>query len=251
MTDGHMRVLTSSSILDLRAMGNANPKRLWETPLGELISEHALETIEVATRFDRGHEFLVGAPRDRRHDEHNAFVLRQALPDLTPSQATDQRIWTTLALGEFKDYVLKRWAPPEGGEYPIDIKIFVKDTRSLVRDHSISRLWWRAHFADQVAKNQSENPLALFFEYEDIPGEISGRSILTDARVLSAYVGQIQRGLDAINSEDAEEALSAKAYIQGLGRNLNFLAGRFELGAVSDERLTHLLQIAHRATNSA
>lgn len=248
MSENRMRVLSRSSILDLRAIGDANPKKVWETPLEALIAEYTLETVEVGTPFERGYEFTVGGPRDRAHDEHNSSILRLALPQLTPSQATDQRIWTTLALGDFKDYVLKRWAPAEGGVYPIELKVFVKDTRSLVRDHSISRLWWRAHFADQIEKRHCEHPLELFFKFEDLPGEIAGRSILTDSRVMSAYVGQIDRGLEAISDEQEREGLTPKAYIQGLGRNLNFLAGRFELGAVTDQRLAHFLQIAHRAT---
>lgn len=246
MSDQKMTVLTRASIIDLRAIALADPKKVWITHLNELVDEFSLETIEVSATFEKGFEFKYGADKDRSNDEHNSAILHQALPSLTPAQATDQRIWTTLALGEYKDYVLKRWAPAEGSAYPVAIKIFVKDTRSMMRDHSLARLWWRSHFANQVSNKDCENPLSLMYEYEDIPSEIASRAILTDPRVLGAYMGQVSRGLSAITPEVEAKGLSPKVYIQALGRSLNFLGGRFQLGAISDERLFQIFQIAHK-----
>ena len=245
MSSKIMKVLTRDSIVDLRAVAIGDTKKVWFTPLNQLVSEFGLETIEVEATYEPGHEFKVGSGKDRTKDEANASLLRQALPELTPAQATDQRIWTTLALGDYKDYVLNRWGPAEGVDYPLNIKVFIKDTRSMMRDHAISRLWWRSHFAMQVSKSDCQEPLRLMFEYEDIPGEIAGRSILTDRRVLSQYLGQVERGLEAITPNLVAQGLTPKIYIQSLGRNLNFLGGRFQLGVLNDERLFKIFQIAH------
>ncbi len=245
MSQGEMLVLTKSSIVDLKGLAHANQKMVWETPLKDLVAQHSLELVAVEVSYDPGHEFRIGKPRDRSFDSHNATVLKQVLPELTPSQATDERIWVTLALGDLKEYVLKRWDPGETDDYGVGSKIFVPNTRSLVRDHAIGRLWWRRHFASLVQHHKAFDPLALFFEYEDIPGEISGRSILTDAKVLSAYVIQIERGLGAITAEMVGLGLSPKKYIQGFGKQLNFLSGRFQIGAVSNERLFQFMEIAH------
>lgn len=248
MSEQIMKVLSRASIGELRGVAHTNPKLVWESHLDDLIATYSLQTVDVEVTYEKGHEFKIGAARDRSHDQANAAILRQALPALTPSQATDERIWATLALGDYKEYVLKRWAVSDATSYPVDLKIFVANTRALVRDHSIARLWWRGYFAEQVSKSHCSNPLGLMFEYEDIPGEISGRSILTDSKVLSAYMGQLDAGLQAI-SEDAEEGtVDGKSYIQGIGKQLNFLAGRFQLGGVSNDRLQALMQIAHRRT---
>lgn len=241
-----MKVLTRESILRLRGVAHGDPKRVWESHLDDQIANLDLETIDVDVRYERGHEFLIANVGERRFDKSNAERLQKALPHLTPSQATDERIWATLALGDYKEYVLKRWARSEGAGYSIGSKIFVSNTRSLVRDHSIARLWWRNHFASLVARHHSPDALDLFFTYEDIPGEISGRSILTDQRVLSAYVGHIDRGVKTITPTQLENGLSPKKYIQGIGKQLNFLSGRFHLGGVSDKRLGELLAIAER-----
>lgn len=248
MSEHVMKVLSRASIGELRGVAHTNPKLVWESHLDDLVSTYSLKTVEVQVTYEKGHEFKIGGTRERTHDEANAAILRQALPSLTPSQATDERIWATLALGDYKEYVLKRWAPGDATDYPVDLKVFVANTRALVRDHSIARLWWRGHFSEQVDPAHCANPMGLMFEYEDIPGEISGRSILTDSRVLSAYMGQLQAGLQALAADDGEGPIGGRSYIQGIGKQLNFLAGRFQLGGVGDERLSALMQIAHRRT---
>jgi len=248
MSEETMRVLSRASISELKGVAHGNPQLVWESHLDDLVEKYSLQTVEVAVRYEKGHEFKPGGPRDRANDESNAGILRKALPALTPSQATDERIWATLALGDYKEYVLRRWAVSDTTKYPLDLKVFVANTRALVRDHSLARLWWRSYFAQQVSKHHSLDPLALMFEYEDIPSEISGRSILTDSTVLSAYIGQLQAGLQAISEDGDSPTVLSKTYIQGIGKQLNFLAGRFQLGGISAERLSSLMQIAHRRT---
>ena len=246
MSEDTMKVLSRASIADLRGIAHSDPRIVWEGHLDDLISTFGLKTVDVQVAYEKGHEFKIGAARDKSRDEANSAILRQALPALTPSQATDERIWATLALGAYKEYVLKRWAVSDAKDYPVELKIFVANTRALVRDHSIARLWWRGHFATQVSKSHCANSLELMFEYEDIPGEISGRSILTDPQVLSAYMRQISSGLRTISEESERETVDRKKYIQGLGKQLNFLAGRFQLGGVGEGRLQDLMHVAHR-----
>lgn len=246
MSEKQMTVLTRDSIVALRGIAHSDPSIVWENTLGQLVSDYNLATVAVEVEYLRGHEFLVGAPGERKYDMPNAQTLWDALPTLTPSQATDERLWVTLALGDFKDYMLKRWSKVQKTNEAVWSKIFVNNTRSLIRDHAISRLWWRAYFASLVPKTTGSDPLQLFFEHEDIPGEIAGRSILADSRVLNFYLKTLARGLEDSSSETADIDQKPKKYIQGVGKQLNFLSGRFQLGAVSDSRLEELMDIAHR-----
>lgn len=240
-----MNVLTKDAIIALRALAHSDPLRVWESTLEDLVADNRLEMIAVSVQYLRGYEFRSGSPGDRKFDKLNSETLWNALPGLTPSQATDERIWVTLALGDYKDYVLKRWAKFAKPQDAVGSKIFVRDTRSLIRDHSISRLWWRSYFASLIPKSSHPDALQLFFDYEDIPGEIAGRSVLVDSRVLASYVKTISNGLEATGEISAGINFDAKKYIQGVGKQLNFLAGRFQLGAVSDDRLKELMEIAH------
>jgi hypothetical protein len=245
MTESGMSVLTGESIVALRGVAHANPKDVWESDLSDLVDRHSLSMVEVDVVYERGHEFKVGAARDLSKDMGNAVLLRKALPGLTPSQATDERIWTTLALGAYKEYVLRRWDTGVGNDVPVDLKIFVAGTRALVRDHSIARLWWRAHFASVVPRAKVADPLALFFQYEDIPGEVMGRSITTNLTVLTAYLSHLEKILPQFDGQSDLPGDFKKKYIQGFGKQLNFLAGRFQLGMLGEDRLSELFSVAH------
>ena len=246
MNGGKMKVLTKDSIDTLRGVAHGNPKTVWESDLDDLVENHSLALIDVDVEYERGHEFKIGPANDRSHDLDNALLLRKALPALTASQATDERIWTTLALGDYKEYVLRRWDAGARGDYPVDLKVFVANTRALVRDHSIARLWWRGHFASLVPKTKVRDPLALFFEYEDIPGEVMGRSITANPVVLASYLSHLEKTLPEIAASSDVPSDFKKKYIQGFGKQLNFLAGRFQLGMLEDDRLAELVGVAHR-----
>jgi hypothetical protein len=245
MTSKKMRVLTKQGLVSLRGIAAAEPKSLWEEPLDALVAEHKLETVEVQVEFQRGHDFIVGKPRDAQFDLGNAVNLRKALPELTASQATDERIWATLALGHYKDYVMTRWATSENLTVAVRNKIFASGTRSLVREHSLARLWWRGHFASLIDPKHSKNPLEVIFSYEDIPSEIAARSILTDPKVLSAYFGVIEKGLAQLKKQPESSRMSSKLFIQRTGKKLNMLAGRFIFGSVTPERLSALMEDAY------
>jgi hypothetical protein len=230
MSDKTMTVLTKTSLDELRGLAQTNATKIWESPLDDLITEYQLSTIEVDAEFQRGHDFIVGAPRDSRFDSRNAGLLRAALPGLTPSQATDERIWATLALSYYKEYVMKRWPAGSDAKQNVQNKIFVQGTRSLVREHSIARLWWRAHFASLVTPEHSKDPLSLIFSHEDIGSEIAARSIFTDERVLSAYFGLVEPGLERLQNDSRLKGLTPKLFIQRTAKKLNMLAGRYVFG---------------------
>jgi hypothetical protein len=241
-----MKVLSKDSIVTLRGVAHGNPKTVWESDLDDLVKKHSLALVDVDVDYEKGHEFKIGPANDRSHDLDNAVLLRKALPGLTASQATDERIWTTLSLGDYKEYVLRRWDAGARGDYPVDLKVFVANTRALVRDHSIARLWWRGHFASLVPKTKVRDPLALFFEYEDIPGEIMGRSITANPVVLASYLSHLEKTLPEIAASSDAPSDFKKKYIQGFGKQLNFLAGRFQLGMLEEDRLAELVGVAHR-----
>jgi hypothetical protein len=245
MSEEKMMVLTKDSIISLRGLAHSDPRQVWESNLSELVDKHFLGLVQVDVTYEKGHEFKIGGPRERDRDQFNTLMLHKALPNLTPSQATDERIWTTLALGDYKEYVLRRWDTGDSSDYPVDIKIFVANTRSLLREHAIGRLWWRGFLASEVPRGKVADPLGLFFEYEDIPGEVMGRSIMTDRRVLTAYLGRLEKELATIPGQSESSPNFKKKYIQGFGQQLNFLAGRFQLGMLSEQRLSDVVEIAH------
>lgn len=75
-------------------------------------------------------------------DAENAVRIRKWLPDLTPTQAADPRLWTTLALREFWGYMQQRW--PFASDATKLTRHFMKGGREDLNRQGIARLWWGA-----------------------------------------------------------------------------------------------------------
>jgi Family of unknown function (DUF6339) len=83
-------------------------------------------------------------------DLENAIRMHKALPNLTPVQAQDPRLWTRLTHVELWEYMRARWPverylEPQPNLSPIRDRYFVvqRQSRVLVRNGA-SRLWWAA-----------------------------------------------------------------------------------------------------------
>ena len=89
---------------------------------------------------------------------------------MTPSAATDERLWAWMAHFRLHAYSLKRWRRP----YNINMKTYVRDhwfssgsTDAFWRHNTASRTWWIAHTALKAARGSGgaftpEEALALF-----------------------------------------------------------------------------------------
>ena len=102
-------------------------------------------------------------------DLENAIRMHKALPNLTPVQAQDPRLWTHLTHVELWDYMQVRWP---GNRYPeaernvkwVQSHYFVaqRQSRALVRNGA-ARLWWAAKITcDQDRENPYELTGVLF-----------------------------------------------------------------------------------------
>ena len=100
---------------------------------------------------------------------------------MTPAQATDERFWVTAGFSVGKEYSLARWpfaevldAETSDGNENSDSQEskrqkrikentsnavnhwFCSNSRSRMRDHAISRLWWMAYIARRVNPAEPE-----------------------------------------------------------------------------------------------
>ena len=77
-------------------------------------------------------------------DAANARLLYRAMQGLTPSQASDERIWAAYALFACQDYINWRWTPKTAQQLSQHCLFDYGPHRSLFR-HGIARLWWVPH----------------------------------------------------------------------------------------------------------
>jgi hypothetical protein len=232
MSIENITILTSESLEKLRnaVVGNC---QLARKNLSELAAELELTTVEHAATINTD---LVLDPKQTA-DIPNMIALAAAIDGLTPELATDERLWVSLAIGQFHDYTYARW----GGKAKTDadllafwkLHVLASSTRNRWRDHAVSRLWWMHRYASML---QPEDPQAalemLLIEIDFISSLLSKPSVSTNLPLAQAILNVSQ-----------EEILNGKSLkfdrdgFRTFVRELDLIAGRRLLSSLSANEL--------------
>ena len=165
-------------------------------------------------------------------DLENAVALYRWLPDLSPVQASDVRLWVWLCHHPFRDYVRARW--PEGSPDALRSHWFFKG-RGLgaLRRNALSRLWWAVHLTQNpvgqlpewASVYQPSNPFeytALLLGRQDVYQALIERSFGSDRRLLFA-------ALESLRHRDEDDRGRASKQI---GKELNLVLRYRDLGCL-------------------
>ncbi|MDH5928879.1 DUF6339 family protein [Vibrio lentus] len=107
-------------------------------------------------------------------DIKNSLTVWRALSNITPTIATDSRVWTRITHSEGLEFTRKRWLLIK------DLKTHEKIDESIKRhffaigrnqyrdDNAIARLWWSAWFAHQLSPDNPRSVLEIMFSTADI-----------------------------------------------------------------------------------
>ena len=187
------------------------------------------------------------------HDATNAKVIFQALSNLTPVQATDERLWVYLCHTECKNYVTSRWLsrtiPMNERKREQEIRHFFVPTkskqRSLFRDNAVSRLWWMGYLAIQTSPDQPERFLEVLLHSQDAAVQILTRSITQNRRLLRIIFDIL------VKDWDAEKELFHRTIFREWMSQINFFGGVVLLDSLSDDQLKNkLLEFSVAARDS-
>jgi hypothetical protein len=135
---------------------------------------------------------LVTTAKDASQDDiKNVKLIHNALPNLSSRIATDERLWVTLALGNYYSYAKQRWFDNQPSA--VTAKYFVNhilapSTRSLWRDNAISRLWWVGHYANGLGEDISDRALELFFFNSDLGSQLLGKSSVGTSKPIARAI---------------------------------------------------------------
>jgi hypothetical protein len=237
----NIRLLTSDSVDRLRSEATGpHASVVWEDRLEVLTDKFGLSFVDSNYSIDRRRDLLLpneGTP-NRELDAKNSMRMLEALPDLTPADATDERLWATLALGAYRDYTVARW--PQGsaslGNHIIN-HVFASTARGRERDHAIARLWWSGHYVRQHAPNAVEATLSTFFLNSQLSVDFLGRPNL-------ATVGPFARvALKLFRKYYLDEKIEFnRGSFQAFFKSIDLVAGRTAVGALTDSRVEQLLE---------
>ena len=125
-------------------------------------------------------------------DVANAILVFEALSDLTPHQATFERLWAYLCHCDCHQYIACRWLQnrPDQTKYAVrkvQNHFFAKGNRALIRDNGVSRLWWLGKIAHDADSQDPRKFLTIILHRQDVRSALIERpSISMSRRVLRA-----------------------------------------------------------------
>ena len=181
-----------------------------------------------------------GGPKE---EIHNALLVWQALARLTPSLASEGRIWTRLTHLEGLAYARARWL--EGKPRPSAPKLvrthFFADTLTRRRDdNAIGRLWWAAYIARLAMPDDQLGALKIILKSTDTRSNIVERARSSSRPTIAAgVVRAVMREPGVTESENAfREFMKA----------LNRLGGGVIFEAMADAEIDRFMDECYRVS---
>ena len=131
-------------------------------------------------------------------DLKNSRIVGEALTDLTPSLANEEKIWVRLSHVEAFEYSRSRWL---SGVKDSDTLIssvarhlFAPSQTAIRDDHAISRLWWNYQIARTIMPDDMDRALKLILKTADIRLNFVERIWMSSRRRIA---GAILRAMDS------------------------------------------------------
>ena len=176
MTDSHpVYRLTQEAYDQLRLAADENPDSYLdpEIDFGEVLRERGVsdpfEETQVTTDKPIDLSAVAEGGIPNRADIQ-ALEFYRSFNGMSPSRATDERLWAWMTHFRLHAYGLKRWRRP----YNVNMKNYIRDhwfssgsTDAFWRHNTASRTWWIAHTALKAARGSGgafapEEALKLF-----------------------------------------------------------------------------------------
>lgn len=172
----------------------------------------------------------------------NSEVIHEALPNLTPFEACRDELWATLSLGNYAQYVRRRWRASSQQDFDLRrnyrLHYLASGVRSRWRDNAIGRLWWLRHYSETMLPNDPMRALRVIFFRDKNLGEtlLTKPSIATVPAVAKSVLDlAYERFIDPGHSEFSRDAF--RRLIQGIDIN----TGRSLLPLMPEDRVRELV----------
>jgi Family of unknown function (DUF6339) len=182
-------------------------------------------------------------------DTENAIQIHKALPNLTPLQARDPRLWVRLTHIEFWSYMRKRWPierylkdSEKKGEGRVLERYFVpqSQSRALIRN-GVARLWWAAQLSFSPMRDNPYELTQVLLSTLDITQSILERSLGRAPNVVVGFLEFLRRHKDELLSGgDAN-----RAKIRQLTKFLNLHGGVCILDYLEESQIIELLEVEY------
>jgi len=235
---------TSKTVLDLEKDIASNLEWYYgaNAPLPNILPVDGVRKSKV-DYLDFASSLVTDAHNPPETDAKNALVVYKSLKNLTPHQASIDRLWVYLCHKVARDYIIYRWFSTRIGDKKKEIKnvrnhYFVSGDRSLIRDNAISRLWWLGKIAFDIDQENPDKFLEILLHRQDVRSALIERPSVSRNR-------DVLKVIYAIMKEHWEN--NTKLFDRKIFRlwmtSLNRLGGVILLDSFDEKQLLKLLKI--------
>lgn len=242
-----LSVLSQASVDTLRMLAKKGEPIL-EQPFEDTVLKFNLQLIDIDIEFDNSIELVLpdGKEQETNNDGKNCMLISSAVPNLTDIEATDERLWVTLGLREYKDYTIARW-PVKDEDKSVNNTInhwFTGSApRGLMRDHAVSRLWWYHRLCSRIEERPANETLDLLFFNSDY------RSSMLERNTTSA-ITEVVISIIEITDEYRKKGITYnREKFRDFMKSLDLLAGRSRLAVLSKKQLKTKLTTLYLAAH--
>ena len=194
----HLRYYTTDALENLRR--TVTDRLDWYyAPVGELpltsLGGFRESKVEAPVFADR---LIIDDKRPSDTDAENALIVYNSLSDLTPHQASIERMWVYLCHADCRQYVAARWLnrQPDNEEDAVRgvrNHFFAGGNRALIRDNGVSRLWWLGKIAHDVAPDEPREFLTVLLHRQDVRSALIERPSVSMNRELLRGIYAVMR----------------------------------------------------------
>lgn len=184
-----IRVLSSESIEEFRAAVLTSPGTEIK-PLSSYIDQYDLTSFETSYEIDVDLELQIDSGDNKESDKVNAMRMVEALSGVSWQALRDEGLWISLAFEHFLDYAKCRWPLGVSGSKRKNLENhwFPSTTRSLWRDHAISRLWWMGRYCKELQTIEPSSALDVIYVDSEFANSFFGRPVTISSKVVAESV---------------------------------------------------------------
>lgn len=182
---------------------------------------------------------LIIPDENSNYDLENSRIIYNAMKNLKPYQAVEERIWSYLSHVKFWEYMRNRWPAENYIENQTDFERAVKERyffssksrRALIRN-GISRLWWFGHLTyDESNKSNPYVLTEILLNTQDTAESILGRNFSNNPKLIQSVLRVLKEW------DDRYGELPSRKVIRELCKHISFIGGVTILDTLSTDEI--------------
>ena len=237
-----MKILDAKSLEILRIISQQD-RGILDLSYEEMVEKHDLSEMDVNYNINPCDAKLI-PPLDneskQQSDYKNSLELIAKLNNLTPAQATDERLWVTLAFKHYRKYCIQRQPhhSKSGSDYQRHLELywFPKSRVYRVRHCLISRLWWQGYLVRRIKRWEISETLKLLIFHSDIKRALLNRPSIFNSATLFESI------LILVHDTQSQHSMFPSKAFEEFIKKVTFLSKRSYLPSFSTDELIKYLR---------